>query len=330
MWLSTGTEQRGSPFCHLGAMTSNPREFAELCFEQSGVLTTEQAVRLLGRGVVRGHLRAGRWRRVCRGIVATTNGRLERRQQLWVAVLTAGPGALLGGVTALTEAGVTGLRETSLRVVVPAMRSKSRRLPAFPSDMPRVRVTRTRILPDGHRQVGSPPRTVTARAVVDGAAWAASEAAARTVIAVAFQQRRVSAEDVFEVLDQRWRLPRLGLIKRTVLDVAGGAQALSEIDFAVLCRRARLPDPDRQAVRRDGSGRVRYLDAYWKRWRLLVEVDGSHHLGAQRWAEDMLRQNQVWIEGDRVLRFPAGLIRSRPDVVVGQVRSALEAAGWRD
>jgi hypothetical protein len=304
--------------------------FAQLCFEQSGVLTTEQAVGLLGRGVVRGHLRAGRWRRVCRGIVATTNGPLNRQQQVWVAVLVSGPGALLGGVTALTESGVKGLRESALRVVVPAARSRSLRLPRLPVDMPAVRVTRTRCLPDDHHQAGSPPRTVTARAMVDAAAWAPSSAAARTVIASTFQQRRVVAEDVFGVLGRRRRLPRSGLIKRTVLDVVGGAQALSEIDFAALCRRARIPEPDRQVPRRDGTGRMRYLDVHWLRWRLQVEVDGSHHVEARHWAEDMVRQNQVWIAGDRVLRFPAGLIRSRPDVVIGQMRSALEAAGWRD
>ncbi|WP_433831598.1 hypothetical protein ACQP2E_13930 [Actinoplanes sp. CA-015351] len=311
-------------------MTGDLDDFAELCFVQSGVLTTAQAVALLGRAVVRGHLRSGRWRRVCRGIVTTTNGRLERRQQVWVAVLTAGPCAVLGGVTALTEAGVRGLQEGPLRIVVPARRSRSLRLPAMPEDMPGVRVTRTRCFPEEHWKAGSPSRMTVSRAMVDAAAWAPSQDAARTIIAVTFQQRRVLAEDVFEVLDVRRRLPRFAMIERTVLDVAGGAQALSEIDFAVLCRRAGLPLPDRQKRRRDDSGRLRYLDAYWSRWRLHVEVDGSHHIEARQWAEDMVRQNQVWIEGDRILRFPASLIRSRPDVVVGQLWAALEAAGWHD
>ncbi|RAK35733.1 uncharacterized protein DUF559 [Actinoplanes lutulentus] len=135
---------------------------------------------------------------------------------------------------------------------------------------------------------------------------------------------------MFGVLGVRKRLPRFAMIKRTVLDVAGGAQALSEIDFVDMCRRASIPAPELQKRRRDDSGRLRYLDAYWPRWRLHVEVDGSHHIEARQWAEDMVRQNQVWIEGDRILRFPAGLIRSRPDVVVGQLRAALEAAGWHD
>jgi hypothetical protein len=51
-------------------------------------------------------------------------------------------------------------------------------------------------------------------------------------------------------------------------------------------------------------------------------------MDARHWAADMLRQNQVWIAGDRVLRFPAWLIRARPAEVADQLRAALAAAGW--
>ena len=118
------------------------------------------------------------------------------------------------------------------------------------------------------------------------------------------------------------------MIRSTMLDIAGGAHALSEIDFVNLCRRFRLPSPDQQARRTDAAGRVRYLDAHWKRWRLHVEVDGSHHLDVEQWADDMLRQNQIWISGDRILRFPAAVIRSRPAQVAGQLHAALTAGGW--
>ncbi|WP_405095053.1 hypothetical protein [Micromonospora sp. NBC_01412] len=66
-----------------------------LAFAQSGVLTTAQATGLLGPGVVRGRVRSGRWRSVCRGVLLTGNGRLTRDQQLWVAVLATGPHAVL-------------------------------------------------------------------------------------------------------------------------------------------------------------------------------------------------------------------------------------------
>jgi very-short-patch-repair endonuclease len=86
--------------------------------------------------------------------------------------------------------------------------------------------------------------------------------------------------------------------------------------------------PDLQERRTDAAGRVRYLDAYWREWRLHVEVDGAHHMDVSEWAADMRRQNDVWIAGDRILRFPAWLLRRRPGEVAAQLRAALVAAGW--
>ncbi|MEU5961588.1 hypothetical protein ABZ777_10325 [Micromonospora parva] len=40
------------------------------------------------------------------------------------------------------------------------------------------------------------------------------------------------------------------------------------------------------------------------------------------------RQNDVWTSGDGILRFPAWLVRGRPDEVADTVRRALVAAGW--
>jgi very-short-patch-repair endonuclease len=303
-------------------------EYERVLFVQSGVLTSSQAVRYLGRGVVRGNVRLGRWRHLCRGIVLTHNGRLERDQQLWVAVLAAGPGALLAGLTAMVEGGVRGLRDTTLRILIPAARSSTDRLPRFPADMPLVRVHRSRVLPDEHRCAGPPPRTTMARSIIDAAVWARSADQARTVLATACQQRRVTAAEVFDALAVTPTVRRHSLIRDTLADIDGGAHALSEIDLVELCRRHRLPVPDLQERRCDADGRVRYLDAYWRHWSLHAEVDGAHHMEAGHWAADMLRQNQIWISGDRILRFPAWLVRAHPDEVAAQVRAALRAAGW--
>ncbi|MEW2440477.1 hypothetical protein ACFFKH_16215 [Micromonospora marina] len=299
-----------------------------LAFDQAGVVTWAQATALLTPGTVRGLVRSGRWRSICRGILVTGNGRLTWDQQLWVAVLAAGSGAVLAGVTAAGEAGVRGLRREPLHVLVPAGRHPPTLLRRLPLDVTGVVVHRSSVLPDSHRQVARPPRTTTARAVVDGAGWARSDDEARSVLAAACQQRRVSPEEILAVLDVLPRAPRRELIRRTTADIAGGAEALSELDFLTLCRRHRLPVPDLQERRRDQSGRLRFLDAYWRRWRLHVEVDGAHHMDVRHWAADMQRQNDVWTAGDRILRFPAWLLRSRPDEVAATVRRALIAAGW--
>jgi len=294
-----------------------------LIFEQAGILTTAQACRPLGRGVVRTRLEHERWRRICRGVISTQNGSLTRQQQLWVAVLVAGPGACLAGGTAATEGAVRGLRTGVLQVIIPATRRRSSRLPRLPPDMPPVHLYRTAVLPSGHRQVGSPPRTTIARSVVDAAAWSLGDDEARSTIAAACQQRRVHPAELREVLAMFPRIRRHRLIATTISDIEGGTEALSEIDFSRLCRRHLLPEPDRQRRRTDAEGRTRFIDAYWPRWRLQVEVDGAHHMEVRHWAADMLRQNQLWLDGERILRFPAWLVRSDPAAVAAQLRTAL-------
>ena len=128
------------------------------------------------------------------------------------------------------------------------------------------------------------------------------------------------------------RTPRTGrwkLINQTVNDAAGGAHALSELDFLALCRSAGFPEPRLQAMRRDADGRRRYIDALFEEYGVQVEIDGGHHADIrQAWA-DMRRQNALWVSGTRLLRFPGWLVRERPDEVIGQLRAALIAGGWR-
>ncbi|HEU4423384.1 MAG TPA: hypothetical protein VFR67_12710, partial [Pilimelia sp.] len=172
-----------------------------ITFEQSGVVSTRQAISLLNEGTVRGLVRGGRWRSACRGVLVTHNGRLTRNQQLWVAVLAVGEGTVLAGATAASEAGVRGLRADPIHVLVPAARRAPRALlGGLPIDMPGVVVHRTTVLPEAHLQVGRPMRTSTARAVADAAAWARGDEAARVVVAAACQQRRVTPEEVLDVV----------------------------------------------------------------------------------------------------------------------------------
>jgi len=101
---------------------------------------------------------------------------------------------------------------------------------------------------------------------------------------------------------------------------------MNEIDFGRLCRRVGLPEPVRQAVRVEPSGRRRYLDAEWIRGdgrRVVAEVDGALHLSPRRCWDDQLRQNELVIADDIVLRFPSVVLRTAPDEVVRQLRRVL-------
>ena len=115
-------------------------------------------------------------------------------------------------------------------------------------------------------------------------------------------------------------------------DVMGGAQALSELDFTRQVVRAyRLPEPSRQAARRDSRGRRRWTDVMWDDCKVAAEIDGAQHTEdpLQRW-DDMERDNDLNVDGYRTLRFPAWLVRQHPELVARQIRRALRGAGYRD
>jgi hypothetical protein len=295
-------------------------EFDWLLFRQNQVLRLDQAVRGVGRGALQNRLARGRWQRAGRRVVVAHNGPLTRRQCVWAAVLSAGSGAVCSGATAATLAGLRGYDTGPVHVLVPDDRRVSR--------LPGMIVHRTSILPADHLLSGTPPHTTMARAVFDAAAWATSDDDARAIVAAAFQQKRVIAEEIDAVARTLTRSRRRSLVLETTRYAAGGAHSLSEVDLVRLCRRFHLPVPDQQIERTDRSGRRRYLDAYWAEWRLHVEIDGAFHLEVRTWWADMRRQNDLWVKGDRVLRFPAWLVTHHPEEVAAQLRAALCAAGW--
>jgi hypothetical protein len=146
------------------------------------------------------------------------------------------------------------------------------------------------------------------------------------LLAAGVQQGLVVASALHAALVPLPKLRHHRALELAVHDIEQGAQALSEIDFVRLCRRFRLPAPNLQAVRREASGRRRYLDAVWHRGDgsvLAAEVDGAIHLAPPSWIADQLRQNEIVIGGTAVLRFPSVLVRSDPAVVADQLRRAL-------
>lgn len=296
----------------------------DLLNRQHGVVSRRQAVGHLSPGAIERRLRSGRWQAVHRGIYVTHSGPVDRRQRRWVAALAAGAGrvGLLGGLSALETLGLRGFDSEAVHVLVPAGRTVRNQPPA-------VVVHRSSVIApaDVHR-LGNPPGTAAARSLVDAAQWSTTPDRARAIVAAVFQQRMVRGPDVEAVLARASRMRHRAVVVEAVRDAAAGAHSLPEADFLRLCRGAGFPTPELQCARHDRSGRQRYLDAYFKDWGLHVEIDGGQHCDIRQWWADMRRQNELWIPGDRVLRFPAWAVRHRAGEVAAQVRAALSAAGW--
>ncbi|MEZ0446729.1 hypothetical protein [Cellulomonas sp. ICMP 17802] len=106
-----------------------------------------------------------------------------------------------------------------------------------------------------------------------------------------------------------------------------GVRSLNELDFSALCRRRGLPEPDRQVVVSRPGGRA-YLDVRWRRWRVVVEVDGVGHLQPDRWIDDSLRHNEIALSGEIVLRVPSLGLRLDPGRHLDAVERALRNRGW--
>ena len=80
------------------------------------VLTTSSAIDLLGEPAMRWRVRSGRWQQPCRGVLVTHSGPVGDGEALWIALLAAGPQAVLGGLTA---AGLDGLTGFETKAVLP-------------------------------------------------------------------------------------------------------------------------------------------------------------------------------------------------------------------
>lgn len=305
-------------------MARDHDDLDRLLFTQDSVLTRAQACRWLSVSTVRHRVRSGRWRRVHRGIYVTQSGPLTEEQRLWVAVLACGDGAVLAGATAAARTGLRGHLESAVHVLTRA-ELHPERPPSW------VASHRTTVLNGlDANMLNMPPQTRPARSIVDAAQWAGSDDRARAIVFAGFQQRLVYGREVHEVLERLPRARRHALISEAATDAIGGAQSLPEAEVTRMLRRHGLPLPSRQVRRRDASGRLRYLDLYYDEWKLHIEIDGAQHMEVSHWWSDMERQNDVWIAGDRVLRYPAWAIRHKESKVAAQICRALVVAGWID
>jgi hypothetical protein len=291
--------------------------------QQAHVLTREQ---LASYGVdhraVQRHADAGRWAPLGPVLVVLHRGPLDAAARSWAAVLNAGPCAGLCSWSALAQWGLRGWERDETHVVV---RRGERQ---WPLPWVRIHESRRHTLSDLVRPTARPPAHDVHRAAIDAAAWNPSPRTACGLIAAVVQQGLTTVDALTSALETAGRVRHRKLIRAALTDIAGGADALSEIDLTRLCRRAGLPLPRRQTTRTDLRGRRRYRDAEWVRWdgRLVVcEVDGQGHLEAQRWYDDLLRDAELaQQEADAIrIRLPATALRTESERVEAILRSVL-------
>ena len=270
------------------------------------------------RHVIAREVAAGRWVLHGRQTVSVHTGALDDVARRWRAIWEVGLRiAVLDGVSALQAAGLTGFREYAVHVSVPHT------VTIRPVEGVIIHKVR-------HREPGDVldngiPRVRPSAAAIRAAQWARSDRQAALLLAMPVQQRLVPGADLVAAAARVSGRTRRALIPVLVGDVADGAQSLGELDFAARCRRWRIPEPSRQVLRRLPGGAA-YLDAWWEEARLAVEVDGSGHRMGLAVTGDNLRQNEIVLGDDRVLRLDLLGLRLEEAAFMSQIRRGLGLA----
>lgn len=295
------------------------RRIEQLAEQQAGIVSRRQIYAAgLSRGQVLAEVRALRWRRVGRQSLCIHRGPLSQEAMHWVAVLEAGPRAYLDGASSLIHAGLRNFTMPSIRVSVPrgarVWRAKG------------VDIRQTRRWDPEDLAPGGLRRSRNEVAAVRHALWARSDREAALILTMAVQQGLTTAEKLGTEMLRVRRHKRRAFLHVVILDLVGGVRSLGELDVAAECRRRGLPEPSRQVLRRGRNGKY-YLDVYWDRWRVVAEIDGIQHSWAQNIVGDAIRQNDVSLQGNTVLRVPLLGLRLCPDDFFAQIEEALVTAG---
>jgi hypothetical protein len=282
---------------------------------QAGVIRRDQAEHLgLTRAFERNQLKASRWTQWGDHVLLMQNSAPARRQLMLIAVLDVGYPAALASHTVLELAGFTSFASEAddVHIIIP----RGARCHTLPGVL--LHESR-RVWPEFHVELAGLPCTDIPRSAIDAAAWQPWSRFACALVAAVVQQRLCTTDDLDHALRHVGRVRHKAHLREAIRDIRGGSQALSEIDLVRVCRRFGIKEPDRQVKRMDSHGRLRYVDAEWKLpdgRRVVLEIDGAHHLEVQNWQADMRRERGLVVRGAQVFRATAIEVRVEPALIV--------------
>lgn len=285
---------------------------------QGGVVTRAQLLAIgaddawLARRVAGGH-----WQRLQAGVYVPWSGPVPWSARAWAAVLGAGEGAALSGLSAAYLTGMTSREPTLLDITLPHHRRAGY--------APGVRV---------HRRVHVPPsegrprrvwRADTAvelvagsRTVDDAVGWVTAAARAGT-----------HAQELADAISRRGSFRNRALMLDLLTDVAEGVESPLERRYHHdVERRHGLPRARLQRTEVAGGTWIR-ADCVYEGFGVRVELDGRLGHPGGRTDADTWRDNAVLLEhDDRTLRYRWRHVAVTPCTTAAQVAAALTRGGW--
>src|SRR5580704_13402749 len=264
---------------------------------QHQVITREQALlcgmtpSTLKRYVAPG----GRWQRLLPGVYVAVTGTLTQDQRETAALLYAGPRSLITGPAAVRRHRLTAPGPNVVDVLIPW--DRRRQSAGF------VRVRRTRRMPERGYVTGKIRFATPPRAVADAARSLTRFDDVRQVVCDAVQRRAC-----------------------TVAELADGVRSVAEGDFRVLVLRSDLPRPVFNARLYDADGVfIAVVDGWWPEAGVAGEVDSrAYHFNADDQDRTTARHDRLAAHGILPLHFSPRRLKTDPDGVISDLRSAIE------
>jgi hypothetical protein len=274
----------------------------------------------LTKDVVAARLERGSWQRFYPGVYAAFSGKPSREAALWAAVLVAGPGAMLSHQTAAEMDALTDTPSSLIHLTVPSER--------------RVRTRAGLVLHYSARAsqaihpARTPPRTRVEETVID--LWEASRSVDDAVswVTRSLGRRLTTQAKLGAAVQARTKVTRRALLEELLDPEMAGLHSILEHRYVRDVERPHgLPKGTRQAAALV-AGHKQYRDTLYKKYRLVVELDGRvSHPDETRWA-DIQRDNAAATEGFSTLRYGTVALITAPCQVAAEVAKVLTSSGF--
>ena len=175
----------------------------------------------------------------------------------------------------------------------------------------------------------TPPQTFLEDTVLDLTDQASRPETVVDVVLAACQRRLTTATRLTLRARGRKRLRWRKLVAEVLSDARDGVLSTLERRYYRDVEKAHGLPRGRRNKPEGTAGRRRYRDVRYRRWKVLVELDGrAAHPDEARELDDM-RDNEVVAEdGTRTLRYGWRSVSGHPCVVARQVVDLLRSGGW--
>ncbi len=307
----------------LSSMISElPYTLRDLARHQSGVVSRAQALKAgLSVGMIKFRVSSGRWRQIHPGVYATFTGAPGRGGQLWAALLSAGPSAMLSHETAAELQRLTDKPVETIHVTVPGQRHIA--------TIRGVSLHRSARAVEAAQWDSNPPRTRVEETVLDLTQTAAGFDDVCGWITRAFARELTDEGRLRAAMRQRAKLRWRADLYELIAAAASGDHSVLEYRYDRDVERAHgLPEPVRQAPFTSPDGRKGRRDRLYQDYGVVVELDGRLGHGPEDQWRDKDRDNSAAEDRKQTLRYGWDHVRWHPCATALQVATVLKVHGW--